>query len=419
MNQEPMEPKSLRFCMITTFYPPHNFGGDGIFVQRLAEALAQRGHHVSVIHCVDAYRLSGTPEPTRTVPHHANIEVHPLTSRAGPLSPLITHQLGAPGLKKHAIQSVLAQGNFDVIHFHNISLVGGPAVLAYGSAVKLYTAHEYWLLCPLSTLWKFGSEPCEEKSCTACTLQASRPPQLWRHSSMLEESLKHLDAIMAPSQFLIEKHHEMGLSADFVHMPNFLPVPKNPPELEGDLQKRANGRPFFLLVGRMEKSKGFQRAINLFQRFNQADLVIVGSGPFEATLQEMAAGHDHIRFLGHLSYETLIDLYHQAVAVIVPSIWFEPFGLIVLEAYAQHTPVIVNNAGALPELVAESDGGIVYRNDDELLAAVITLLENPEQRDTLGQKGYDALQRLWTEERYLQRYLRLIATIQEEKEQSN
>ncbi len=40
----------LRFAMITTFYPPHHFGGDAIFVQRLAQALARRGHSVDVIY---------------------------------------------------------------------------------------------------------------------------------------------------------------------------------------------------------------------------------------------------------------------------------------------------------------------------------------------------------------------------------
>jgi len=53
-----MTDRPLRFCMITTFYPPYNLGGDGIFVQRLSNALARRGHTVDVIHCIDAYRLA-------------------------------------------------------------------------------------------------------------------------------------------------------------------------------------------------------------------------------------------------------------------------------------------------------------------------------------------------------------------------
>jgi hypothetical protein len=47
----------LRFCFLTTFYPPYNFGGDGIGIQRLARGLARQGHHVTVVHDVDAYRL--------------------------------------------------------------------------------------------------------------------------------------------------------------------------------------------------------------------------------------------------------------------------------------------------------------------------------------------------------------------------
>ena len=49
--------RPLRFCMITTFYPPYNCGGDGIFVHQLSNELARRGHQVDVIHCIDAYRL--------------------------------------------------------------------------------------------------------------------------------------------------------------------------------------------------------------------------------------------------------------------------------------------------------------------------------------------------------------------------
>ena len=48
---------SLRVCMVTTFYPPFNFGGDGIFVRRLANLLAERGHHVEVAHCVEAFDM--------------------------------------------------------------------------------------------------------------------------------------------------------------------------------------------------------------------------------------------------------------------------------------------------------------------------------------------------------------------------
>ena len=74
--------------------------------------------------------------------------VHELRSGFGALSPLLTQQTGRPMLKHRALKQILSR-NFDVIHFHNISLIGGPAVLGLSNApVTLYSLHEHWLLCP-------------------------------------------------------------------------------------------------------------------------------------------------------------------------------------------------------------------------------------------------------------------------------
>jgi len=60
----------------------------------------------------------------------------------------VTQATGRPGFKRAPIARVLDAG-FDVIHFHNISLAGGPGILSYGEGIKLYTAHEHWLVCPM------------------------------------------------------------------------------------------------------------------------------------------------------------------------------------------------------------------------------------------------------------------------------
>ncbi len=152
--------RSLNFCMITTFYPPYSFGGDATYLYRLTNELAKRGHHVEVVHCADAYRLLAGQAPAQTAPNLPNVTVHTLRSRAGFLSPLATQQLGYPLFKSKAIRSILSRRQFDVIHFHNISLVGGPGVLRYGRGIKLYTTHEHWLICPMHVLWKYNRELC-------------------------------------------------------------------------------------------------------------------------------------------------------------------------------------------------------------------------------------------------------------------
>jgi len=401
--------QSLRFCMVTSFYPPHNFGGDGIFVQQLAMALARRGHRVTVVHCIDAFHISGGTTPGEPALTHDNLEVIPLRSSAGALSPLITHQVSRPGLKAAELRRILAPGRFDVIHFHNISLIGGAEILSYGDGLKLLTTHEYWLLCPLSTLWKYDSVPCDRRECIRCTLAARRPPQLWRYSGIIQRSLGAVDAILSPSRFVVQRHRAWGIDATFTLMPNFTPddqvheaAPRSP---------EARARPYFLMAGRMEKNKGFQDIIRAFKEFDRADLVIVGSGSYEAELRSLAAGYDHIELVGRIPYAKLMSLYRDARAVIVPSLWYEPFGLIVVEAFARKTPVIVRDSGALPELVEESGGGLVFGDEGQLLQAVERLLQEPDYRDTLGQRGYQGYLRHWSEDSHMARYLGLIADL--------
>ena len=70
----------LRFCFLTTFYPPYNFGGDGIGIQRLARGLVRAGHQVTVLHEVDAYAsLSRGPAPAAG-PEPPGLVVVPLRS---------------------------------------------------------------------------------------------------------------------------------------------------------------------------------------------------------------------------------------------------------------------------------------------------------------------------------------------------
>lgn len=401
----------LRFCMVTTFYPPYNFGGDGIFVYRLTNELAQRGHHVEVAHCLDAYQtLSSTP-PGGDYPHHPNVTLHRLRSKAGPVSPLVTQQTGHPGFKAPRLREILAGGRFDVVHFHNISLIG-PAALSYGTGIKLYTLHEHWLVCPTHVLWKFDREPCAHKQCLLCTLRAGRPPQLWRYTGLLGSMLEHVDAFIAPSHFTRNKHREMGLdvSAPIVHLPHFLPRPT-----EETHSGVARQRPYFLIVGRLEKMKGVQALIRAFKRYRGCDLLIAGAGTYEADLRRLACGLPHVHFLGRLSYERLQTLLRDAISVVVPSVGYEVFGMVILEAFAQKTPVIVHNLGALPELVEQSGGGLIYDDEAGLIEALEALRSTPALRRSLGQQGYRAYLEYWTPEAHLRQYFELIEQATETK----
>jgi glycosyltransferase involved in cell wall biosynthesis len=399
--------RSLRFCLITTFYPPYSFGGDAVFVQQLALELARRGHVVEVIHCRDAYRLLSRHEPDQVADDHPRLTAHRLESALGPLSPLATQQSGLPLFKSGRIRQILDRG-FDVIHYHNISLVGGPGILRYGKGIKLYTMHEYWLVCPMHILFRFKRAACERPHCIACSLVHGRPPQWWRYVGLLQAMVKHVDAFLAPSRFSRDRHHQMGFDRPITYLPSFVPAAETASPEPWEARQGVSDEPYFLYVGRLEKLKGLQTLIPVVRRHRRARLLVAGTGSHEPRLRRLAQGDPSVEFLGHLPPGHLRALYRGAVALIVPSLCFEMLPLVIMEAFRARTPVIVRDLGALPETVEDSGGGFVYRSSQELVAAMDRLLADPSLRDDLGRRGYRAYQRLWTADAHMARYFALI-----------
>lgn len=398
---------SLSICMVTTFFPPYSFGGDGMHVYRLSNELARRGHRVTVLHSTDAYRLSGA-SPTGVFPIEPGVTVDSLRQRLGRIVPVSSYLTGRPILD-HRLRDALA-GDFDVTHFHNVSLVGGPGVLRHGSGVKLYTTNEHWLVCPMHVLWKNDREPCREPSCLRCTLTFHRPPQVWRYTGLLRRAVESIDLFLSPSRFTIDAHRERGFTRPMRHLPYFLPTRDTRiPGVTGSVPER----PYFLFVGRLERLKGVDRLIEAFRDDRGADLVIAGDGGVEDELRRQAAGLEHIRFLGRVHPSSLPRLYAGARALIVPSVGFEVFGIVILEAFAQGTPAIVHDLGALPEVIAESGGGFVYRTDDELRDRVRELLSDPALATRLGESGRQTWLERWSEEPHVRGYLEAIEEARE------
>jgi glycosyltransferase involved in cell wall biosynthesis len=399
----------LSFCMVTTFYPPYNFGGDGMFIYHLVNELARRGHRVTVAHCLDAFQTLAKAPPAGNFPQHPNVRVHSLESWAGRLSPIATYLSGRPVFKAGELKEILAADHFDVIHFHQITLLGPGVLELKGSdAIRLYTMHDHWLLCPMYDLWKYNREVCERPACLRCTLSFRRPPQLWRSSGLLERALDHVDLFLAPSESVMREHARRGFTRPMRHLPHFVPLDEATPSSSTLSPEGARDRPYFLFVGRLVKLKGVHTLIEAFLSYDKADLVIAGDGADADELTRMAKGLEHVRFLGHVPPDRLRALYAGAQAVLVPSLAYETFGFVTLEALAQGTPVIATSKGAVGELVRSTGGGITYSNQEELVAAMERFRNDPSVRDQLGARGHRMFVEHWSEAPHLDRYFELI-----------
>ena len=375
-------------------------------IQRLSQALVRWGHHVTVIQDIDSYNvLSNNPPPTDT-DYADGVEVIHLQSPVAKLSVLLTQQLGRPTLQKNKLHKLLSEGDFDVIIFHNASLVGGPGLFSYGSALKLYMAHEHWLICPSHVLWRHNKELCTGRECIRCVLHYRRPPQLWRYTGLLERSQKHVDTFIAMSEFSRDKHKEFGFRRDMEVVNYFLPdAEKSEPR---DSSASPHPRPYFLFVGRLEKIKGLDDVIPVFRDYADADLLIAGDGEYADTLKNIANGNDNVKFLGRLAPHELDRYYQHAIALIVPSVCFETFGIILIESFRQKTPVIARRIGPFPEIIDRSNGGLLFDGPDDLIPAMRKIQSTQTLRDELANQAYQGYIDNWSEAAIIPKFLDVV-----------
>ena len=393
----------MRFCMVTTFYPPCHFGGDGTYVRALSRALVALGHEVEVVHCVDAFKISGGKEVPDPEPVDDGITIHRLKSPFGPLSPLITQQTGRPGLKSGQLRELLRR-DFDVVNFHNISLVGGPGILGFSHApVTLYTLHEHWLLCPTHIFWKNRDRACNSRTCFSCSLRSGIPPQLWRYSGLLEDAVSNVDLLIAPSDYTARQHRNAGLSAPVTVLPLFSEI-EAPKTDTGPVSERPN----FLFAGRVTASKGIGPLLEHFAACPQYDLTVIGDGDLLPGLRSAYGQAANIRFLGKVPQHDLIEHYSRARALVFPSLAPETFGLSIVEAFACGTPAIVRDAGGCAETVEATGAGIVYRSADDLQSALARMAEDDASWQDMRHRAQDGYQRLYTRDRHVAAYLDIV-----------
>jgi glycosyltransferase involved in cell wall biosynthesis len=398
----------LKFCFPTTFYPPYSFGGDAVGVQRLARALVKRGHEVTVVHDIDAFRAVNRGAEPKQTKADDGVKVIGLKSKAGFLSPLLTQQTGRPVANASQLRAVLDNGAFDVINFHNTSLIGGPGIFEYGkNAAKIYMAHEHWLVCPTHVLWRYNRELCTGKKCVRCQLAYHRPPQAWRMTGFMEHELRHIRAFIAMSEFSRDKHREFGFPREMDVVPYFLPDPSATDDSR-EAFPPAHPRPYFLFVGRLEKIKGVDQVIPLFKNYRDADLLIAGDGNNEEELRKLASGNRRVTFLGRVPFERLRAYYHHALATLVPSVCYETFGITVIESFRQRTPVIARRLGPFPEIIAQSSGGELFETEAELVDAMHKLQSDETHRQRLAENGYRASVDIWSESAVVPRYLEVV-----------
>ncbi|MGO9327472.1 MAG: glycosyltransferase family 4 protein [Steroidobacteraceae bacterium] len=294
---------------------------------------------------------------------------------------------------------VLREVRPDIAHVHNTFSVISPSVYGACRAAGVpvvQTLHNFRFFCPGALFLRDG-KPCE--ACVEKNLLQSIRYRCYRNSVAATATLatmlsvhraigtydRDIDRYIALTQFARGKFANAGIAdAKLVVKPNFIPNPPDPGHGEGR---------YVVFVGRLTEGKGVETLIDAWRDLGSVKLRIVGDGNLRVQLEARAKREGlNIEFTGKQDRAAVLEAISNATFLIMPSVWYETFGLVVAEAFACGTPVLVSRIGSLDELVQEGTTGAKFTPGDprDLANAVRTMLgdEARLQRMRIGARSF-------------------------------
>ncbi len=312
------------------------------------------------------------------------------------------------------LEQLIAEVKPDVAHLHNIAYHLTPAVIAVLRRHHIpivQTLHDYQAVSPLPLLFSRGKiyELQDKVSWLGVIVRRAVHGSYLDSIAAVFASLLDLlfgwtssvNRFLAPSIFAANIAARYGLPEEHIRVAHqSIEEHLDCQNLEVRGQTSEVGGKYFLYLGRLAQEKGVDELLEWWARVSPSHrLVIAGTGPCEQHMRERARalGLTNILWFGAVwDPRTIAKLYEGALAVLVPSQWYENAPYTALEAMSHATPVIASDIGGLPELVEDSRGWLVRPEDPTAwVAAVRWVAEHPQDARRRGAqaKEWVALER--------------------------
>lgn len=288
-----------------------------------------------------------------------------------------------------ALESLVRKEKADVVHFHNTMPQISPSAYYAASragAAVVQTLHNYRLLCPKGTFFRNNTicEQCAGKTVAwpavrhACYRDSRAASAvltvMGATHRMLRTYDRKVDAYIAASQFTREKMLANGLPEDRLYVkPNFIVNDPGVGTGEGG---------YALYLGRLSPEKGLDTLVAAWDRMEHVvPLKIVGSGPMQAEADALAKRHAHVHCLGWVGQPELGEVIRRASVLVLPSLNYEGFPKVIVEAYAAGLPILASRLGSMQDAVVEGRTGRLFKpgDADDLAHHLSALLSDTEQ----------------------------------------
>lgn len=359
----------MRILMVNKFLYPN--GGSETYMFKLGEHLVSMGHQVQYF---------GMEHEGRCVGNNVNAYTSDMDFHGGSKLSKLTYPIktiySSEARKK--LRLVLDDFKPDVVHLNNFNYQLTPSVILEikkwskqnGEKCRIvYTAHDYQLVCPNHMLQNpLSGENCEicldghffgctKGKCihgsTAKSAIGTAEAVFWK----LKGTYKHIDKIICCSDFMKSKMDSNPIFADkTLTLHNFTDFGSAG---ENNVNDEAQ-KDYVLYFGRYVVEKGVKTLVEAAKLMPNTKFVFAGSGP----LKEELEGIQNITDLGFLDGGEIKSVIKNAKVTVVPSQWYEPFGLSAIESIAMGTPVIVSDKGGLKEIAKQGKTGYVFKAGD-------------------------------------------------------
>jgi glycosyltransferase involved in cell wall biosynthesis len=304
----------------------------------------------------------------------------------------------------------------DVLLFHNLIPVASFGL--YDESRKLGLPvlnyiHNFRPFSPSGTMWHGGM--VRDVFGRAWENSLTKTAMLALHLRRLRASgwLDAVDRWIAISEFMRAKFVEAGIPESKITTLRHCWTPKVAEPSEED-------QGYYLFLGRLVPEKGVGTLLEAWQTLERRlggacpKLVIAGTGPEESKVMAAAARDETIEYAGFVAGEAKQRLLAGCRAVLAPSIWWEPLGLIVYEAYDHGKPVIAARSGGLVETVREGEGGFLHLpgSSDSLVETILRLEEiGHEGRARMGMTGRQWLLKKASPEVWKQSFVEIVRSV--------
>ncbi|MCC6797172.1 MAG: glycosyltransferase family 4 protein [Candidatus Hydrogenedentes bacterium] len=316
---------------------------------------------------------------------------------------------------KAAVKAALREQNPDVVHVHNLYPLISPSALeacAEEGIPVVMRCPNYRMECPTGVLMRNG------KVCTSCSGGreymcavtncrgniAESTAFAARNMLTRQRGLFHsaVDVFVPPSEFVKRRLIAAGFAAERITVvPNVVPLPSIIADPAAGI--------YVALAGRFSEEKGIETLLHAAKRLPNIPVRIAGEGPMESVLRSLAPSN--VTFVGQLDREALAEFYARARFCVVPSRWYEAFGLVAAEAMSFGLPVVSTNMAGLAEIVDDGVTGLHFgAGDAATLAAHIERLWNDSCLCVqMGEAGRRKVEREYSEETYYTRLMNVYA----------